>query len=146
MNQSSLKRTRFHWSQLFNWLKLRWEVTSFSILKYHSHQIRPLPGTLSSLTVNGTGPSSSASSTSLTKVIVSSPPSETNHVYNHLPSHQEQSGLEDAATVNGNGNGEQHVNNPRGGVIGRTPTPPSAPTPVYEKDARWSENDQDNRY
>lgn len=25
---------------------------------------------------------------------------------------------------------------PRGGVIGRTPTPPSAPTPVYDKDAR----------
>ncbi|KAH0561479.1 cGMP-dependent protein kinase, isozyme 1-like [Cotesia glomerata] len=25
---------------------------------------------------------------------------------------------------------------PRGGVIGRTPTPPSAPTPIYEKDPR----------
>ncbi|XP_018363747.1 PREDICTED: cGMP-dependent protein kinase 1-like isoform X2 [Trachymyrmex cornetzi] len=94
--------------------------------------IRPLPGTLPPITVNGTVPSSSESSTSLTKVIVSSPPSETNHV-NHLPSHQEESGLEDAAAVN---NGEQYVNNPRGGVIGRTPTPPSAPTPVYEKDAK----------
>lgn len=82
--------------------------------------------------VNGTVSSSSESFTSLTKVIVSSPPSETNHV-KHLSSHQEESRLEDAAAVN---NGEQHVNNPRGGVIGRTPTPPSAPTPVYEKDAR----------
>jgi len=62
---------------------------------------------------------------------VSTPPPETNHV-NHLP-HQEESGSEDTAAVN---NGEQHVNNPRGGVIGRTPTPPSAPTPIYEKDAR----------
>lgn len=85
-----------------------------------------------SLTVNGTGPSSSASSTSLTKVTASSPPFEANHV-NHLSSHQEERRLEDAAVVN---NGEQHVNNPRGGVIGRTPTPPSAPTPIYEKDAR----------
>ncbi|XP_015595455.1 cGMP-dependent protein kinase 1 [Cephus cinctus] len=31
----------------------------------------------------------------------------------------------------------QHpTHNPRGGVIGRTPTPPSAPTPVYDKDSR----------
>ncbi|XP_012273063.1 cGMP-dependent protein kinase 1 isoform X2 [Orussus abietinus] len=31
---------------------------------------------------------------------------------------------------------EPHTNIPRGGVIGRTPTPPSAPTPIYEKDSR----------
>ncbi|XP_051156958.1 cGMP-dependent protein kinase 1-like isoform X1 [Leptopilina boulardi] len=31
---------------------------------------------------------------------------------------------------------EHPPSNPRGGVIGRTPTPPSAPTPVYEKDNR----------
>lgn len=31
---------------------------------------------------------------------------------------------------------EQPQSNPRGGVIGRTPTPPSAPTPIYEKDDR----------
>lgn len=31
---------------------------------------------------------------------------------------------------------QQATKNPRGGVIGRTPTPPSAPTPIYEKDAR----------
>ncbi|XP_011689727.1 PREDICTED: cGMP-dependent protein kinase, isozyme 1-like isoform X2 [Wasmannia auropunctata] len=103
------------------------ESTSFTI-----GVIRPLPGTLPTLAVNGTAPSSSASSTSFTKVIVSSPPSDANHV-DHLPPHREESRLEDAAAVN---NGEQHVNNPRGGVIGRTPTPPSAPTPVYEKDAR----------
>lgn len=102
------------------------DSTSFTI-----GVIRPLPGTLPAVAVNGTGPSSSASSSSLTKVIVSSPPSEANHV-NHLPTHQEQP-EEDVTSVN---NDEQQVNNPRGGVIGRTPTPPSAPTPVYEKDAR----------
>ncbi|XP_034942129.1 ATP-binding cassette sub-family C member Sur-like [Chelonus insularis] len=31
---------------------------------------------------------------------------------------------------------QQGLKIPRGGVIGRTPTPPSAPTPIYEKDAR----------
>ena len=31
----------------------------------------------------------------------------------------------------------QAPKNPRGGVIGRTPTPPSAPTPVYEKDEKY---------
>ncbi|KAL6418039.1 hypothetical protein ACFW04_012386 [Cataglyphis niger] len=98
--------------------------------------IRPIPGTLSSFTqysdptINGSGPSSSTSSTSSTKSIVLPPPSQAKHV-DHFP--QEQSRLENGPAAENN---EQYVNNPRGGVIGRAPTPPSAPTPVYEKDAR----------
>ncbi|XP_029661503.1 uncharacterized protein LOC115234509 [Formica exsecta] len=77
--------------------------------------IRPIPGTLSSFTqypgptINGSGPPSSTSSTSSTKSIVSPPPSQANHV-NHLPTHQEQSRLENAPAAENN---EQHVNNPR---------------------------------
>lgn len=78
-------------------------------------------------TQNGIGPLSFTTTKPKTP-----PPSQDNHVNNHQV-HREQSEREDTATENG----EQLVNNPRGGVIGRTPTPPSAPTPVYEKDARY---------
>ncbi|EFN77617.1 cGMP-dependent protein kinase 1 isoform X1 [Harpegnathos saltator] len=86
--------------------------------------IRPLPGTTIQ---NGIGPLLFTSS----KPRAPLPPPD-NHV-NNLHIHPVQSELEDAVRTE---NGEQLVSNPRGGVIGRTPTPPSAPTPVYEKDAR----------
>jgi len=97
-------------------------------------QIRPLPGTVSSLIVNGSDTPSFASSTSSTKYKTPSPPSQPNH---YVSAAQEQSGMEDVVMDNG----EHLMNNPRGGVIGRTPTPPSAPTPVYEKDARYAKHD-----
>lgn len=42
----------------------------------------------------------------------------------------------DDSSADSRTNSEEIVKNPREGVIGRTPTPPSAPIPVYEKDVR----------
>ncbi|XP_076626796.1 cGMP-dependent protein kinase, isozyme 1 [Colletes latitarsis] len=57
------------------------------------------------------------------------PPRQAN---NHLSTHHEN----DQEDVKNSENSDQPTHNPRGGVIGRTPTPPSAPTPVYEKDTK----------
>ncbi|XP_076233535.1 cGMP-dependent protein kinase 1 [Calliopsis andreniformis] len=84
--------------------------------------IRPLPGTA---VTNGTGPPLSSSGKSRAP-----PPPKQNH--NHLPTHQEN---EQEESRNSDGS-DQPASNPRGGVIGRTPTPLSAPTPVYEKDSK----------
>ncbi|KAG7188202.1 hypothetical protein KM043_016077 [Ampulex compressa] len=81
--------------------------------------IRPLAGTAS----NGTGPPSTRGR---------APPPPPRSQESRLHTHKEQES-EDVTVVE---NSELPSNNPRGGVIGRTPTPPSAPTPVYEKDAR----------
>ncbi|KAK0078373.1 hypothetical protein PV325_002567 [Microctonus aethiopoides] len=71
-----------------------------------------------------------------TKLNGSSPPSyftATNSIKNHECN--EQTGMVRSETAESTLS-QQATKNPRGGVIGRTPTPPSAPTPVYEKDAR----------
>lgn len=83
--------------------------------------------------INGVGTSSCSQRTSPAEPVTPPSPSEINHVNHVSVNDQKQSKLENTAAAN---NGEQHTNNPRGGVIGRTPTPPSAPTPIYEKDAR----------
>lgn len=75
--------------------------------------IRPLPGAAVS---NGTGPPSHS------KGKAPLPPRE---------SHKQLSENEEAARPS---DSSEQPANPRGGVIGRTPTLPSAPTPVYEKD------------
>nr|XP_012147410.1 PREDICTED: cGMP-dependent protein kinase, isozyme 1-like isoform X2 [Megachile rotundata] len=82
--------------------------------------IQAVPGTA---VPNGTGPPL----TSNGKGRAPLPPGKSS---NHLPTHHEN---EDARNSDGS---DQVSNNPRGGIIGRTPTPPSAPTPVYEKDSK----------
>ncbi|CAL7947696.1 unnamed protein product [Xylocopa violacea] len=83
--------------------------------------IRPLP---SGIVSNGTGPPVHSSGKGKAP-----PPPQTNS--NHLPTHHEDE-QEHARTSDGS----DQPANPRGGVLGRTPTPPTAPTPVYEKDAK----------
>lgn len=84
--------------------------------------IRPLP---SAAVTNGTKPLSNSSGKS------KAPPPPTQN-YSSLSTHQENE-QEDASSASDT---DQPVSNPRGGVIGRTPTPPTAPTPVYDKDAK----------
>ncbi|XP_076160830.1 cGMP-dependent protein kinase 1 [Ptiloglossa arizonensis] len=83
--------------------------------------IRPLSTSVS----NGSGPPSNATGKSKAPL----PPQQND---NHLATHYEND-QEDARNSDGS---DKPANNPRGGVIGRTPTPPTAPTPVYEKDAK----------
>ena len=85
-------------------------------------QIRSLPG--AAVISNGIGPPVHSSGKSKAPL----PPRQND---NHLPTHHENE--EEAARSS---DGSDQPANPRGGVIGRTPTPPSAPTPVYEKDQK----------
>lgn len=78
-------------------------------------QIRTLPG----VTIfNGIGPPVH------TKGKAPSPPRQ-NHSLLSIKQDEENARISDVQPAN-----------PRGGIIGRTPTPPSAPSPVYEKDEK----------
>lgn len=90
--------------------------------------IRPLPDATATA-VNGTNPLPNSSG----KSKAPAPPAPRNH--SPLPTHQEND-REDAKRAT---DADRPVNNPRGGVIGRTPTPPSAPSPLYYKDAKSSQ-------
>ncbi|CAK9821940.1 cGMP-dependent protein kinase, isozyme 1 [Anthophora retusa] len=85
--------------------------------------IRSLPATAVS---NGTVPLVHSNGKSKGKA---PPPPKKNQ--NHLPTHEENDQEEARSS-----DGSDKPANPRGGVIGKTPTPPSAPIPVYEKDAK----------
>ncbi|KAK2587909.1 hypothetical protein KPH14_004002 [Odynerus spinipes] len=91
--------------------------------------IRPLPNAISS--------SSSSTSSNGTiggsSIITSGARSAQSYQRERLESHDE--GVERAEQEDGYGQRLPQAN-PRGGVIGRTPTPPSAPIPTYEKDNR----------
>ncbi|XP_076375179.1 uncharacterized protein LOC117218023 isoform X2 [Megalopta genalis] len=96
--------------------------------------IRPLAdatATATTTTVNGTNPLPNSGGKS--KAPPPPPPSQPRN-RSPLPTHREND-REDAGPAT---DADRPVNNPRGGVIGRTPTPPSAPTPVYDKDAKSS--------
>lgn len=84
--------------------------------------IRPLP---SAAVTNGTKPLSNTSGKSKAP-----PPPTINH--SPPPTHEEN----DEEEARSSSDADPPVSNPRGGVIGRTPTPPTAPTPVYDKDAK----------
>ncbi|XP_047348576.1 cGMP-dependent protein kinase 1-like isoform X1 [Vespa velutina] len=85
--------------------------------------IRPLPNAISS-----NGSVCSAASTSKSRA---SEPSR-------VQSHRENLEIREERSEQDDGYEEVKPANPRGGVIGRTPTPPTsaAPIPTYEKDAR----------